>query len=143
MISKGTSFKIEFWGIGGWHPVKLGWIFLRGGQGQVGKIKARLGLECCGATASSGDLGLGLDDMREPGEGRQLEARVHQAGHGSGHFGEGGPRQVHGGVAQRPLVQVYCVQCAETVQVGQAMGRVDKSGTSLPAFSQLNWVSDG
>lgn len=23
------------------------------------------------------------------------------------------------------------------------MGRVDKSGTSLPAFSQLNWVSDG
>ena len=28
---------------------------------------------------------------------------------------------MHGGVAQRPLVQVYCVQCAETVQVGQVV----------------------
>lgn len=108
-------------GPGTLSPAKLGRIFLRGRQGQVGKIKARLGLERHGAAASSGDLRLGLDDVREPGEGGQLEARVHQAGHGAGHFGERGPRQMHRGVAQRPLVQVHGMQRTETIQIGQVV----------------------
>lgn len=108
-------------GAGTLPTAKLGRIFLRGSQGQVGKIKAGLGLERHGAAASSGDLGLGLDDVGEPGKGWQLEACVHQVGHGSWHFGKRGARQVHGRVAQRPLVQVHGVQRAEAVQVGQVV----------------------
>lgn len=96
-------------GPGALPPAKLGWIFLRGSQSQVGKIKAWLGLEHGGAAASHGDLRLRLDDVRKPGKGRQLEACVHQAGHSARHFGERGARQVHGRVAQRPLVQVQGV----------------------------------
>lgn len=98
---------------------KFGGIFLCGGQSQVGKIKTWLGFEHRRAAASRSDLWLGLDDMREPGKGWQLEARIHQAGHGAWHFGERRAGQVHGRVAERPLMQVHRVQGAKPIQVGQ------------------------
>lgn len=64
---------------------------------------------------------LGLDDMREEREGGQLEPGVHQAGD-AGNFGEGGAGQVHGRVAQSPLVQVHGVQGTEAIEVGEVVG---------------------
>lgn len=59
--------------------------------------------------------------MWEEWEGGQLEPCIHQAGD-AGHFGEGGAGQMHGWVAQSPLVQVHGVQGTEAIEVGEVVG---------------------
>lgn len=88
-------------------------IFLGGSHSKVCKIKSRLGFErhICGFV-------LGMDDVWEQREGRQLESGIHEAGH-TRHFGERRAGQMHGRVAQSPLVKVNSMEGTETVEVGQ------------------------
>lgn len=92
-------------------------VLLGGCHSEVCKIKSGLGFE-----RDAGGFLLGLDDMWEQMEGWQLKSGIHQAGHPR-YFGERGAGQMHGWVAQCPLVKVNRMQSTETIEVGQMVRR--------------------
>lgn len=95
-------------------------VLLRGGGGQVGEVKAWLGLvlgalkeihggSCCGGRSG---LVLVLDQVGENRDGRQAgEAAIHQGWE----LGESAAGDTKGRVAQGPLVEVDGVQGAEAI----------------------------
>lgn len=95
-------------------------VLLRGGHGQVGKVKTGPVLVQGREDVGDGSL-LGVEEVRGEGQGLEGEARVHEALRRR-HLGEGGAGDlVHVGVAQRPVVHVHGLHGAEPVQALQVV----------------------
>lgn len=87
-------------------------LLLRRRYCQVGEVEAGLAF---GARTSA--LPLRFGHVREDRDGRQWKARVHQRRQ----LGDGAAWQCQWRVAQRPLVEVHCVQCAEAIDTGDVL----------------------
>lgn len=95
----------------------LGGVLLRGGHGQVGKVKAGPFLVQCWEDVGDGPL-LGVEEVRGKGERGEREAGVHQALRRHLRNGRTGDF-MHIGVAQCPVVHVHGLHGAESVQTLQ------------------------
>lgn len=95
-------------------------VLLRGGHGQVGKVKAGPVLVQGWEDVGDGSL-LGVEEVSGEGQSLEGEARVHEALRRR-HLGEGGAGDlVHVGVPQRPVVHVHGLHGAEPVQALQVV----------------------
>lgn len=95
-------------------------ILLRGGHGQVGKVKTRPVLVQGWEDVGNGSL-LGVEEVSGKGQSRKGEACIHEA-LSRRHLGDGGAGNlVHVGVPQRPVVHVHGLHGAETVQALQVV----------------------
>lgn len=108
----------------------LGGVLLRGGHGQVGKVKAGPVLVQGREDVSDGPL-LGVEEVRGEGKRGEREAGIHQA-LGSCHLCDGGAGDfMHIGVAQCPVVHVHGLHGAESIQTLQLVHSCGESVHSL------------
>ena len=97
-------------------------ILLRGGHGQVGKVKTGPFLVQGREDVGNGSL-LGVEEVGGKGQSRKGEAGIHKALRRR-HLGDGGAGDfVHVGVPQSPVVHVHGLHGAETVQALQVVHR--------------------
>lgn len=95
---------------------------MRGGHGQVGKVKTGPVFVQGWEDMGNGSL-LGVEEVGGKGQSREGEACVHEALRRR-HLGDGGAGDlVHVGVPQRPVVHVHGLHGAETVQALQVVHR--------------------
>lgn len=97
-------------------------ILLRGGHGQVGKVKTGPVLVQGREDVGNGSL-LGVEEVGGKGQSREGETGIYKALRRR-HLGDGGAGDfVHVGVPQSPVVHVHGLHGAETVQALQVVHR--------------------